>query len=329
MSNITLSYLLPHESDATSFYRGKAPLADLRKRMGNMSFVTMNEYNWATLAPVDVMFMQRPFAEIHLRVAEMVKKNRKPLWIDFDDALHHIPVWNPCHAEYQKHQKNIATITAMADVVSVSTPHLAFLLKDLNPNIKVVPNAWNDTLLPYVKPVEEDKHMLISWRGSNTHRGDLATVAENIIKIHQKHPNIFWLFVGENPWFTDYMDPKSMKSFPSLDALEYFDLMRKSRPLIHITPLADCDFNRAKSNISCMESSWAGAVNLCPDFEEWQLPGVVNYKDSDDFERKLLDMVEHGYPGSSQQKTWEYIDENLRLSKINNLRADIVRSLVG
>lgn len=327
MRQITLMYMMPDEADATSFYRAKHPLSLLRKSM-NLTFINSNAWNYSTVAPADVVFMQRPFTPQHLQVAEIVKNNRKPLWVDYDDDLFSVPKWNPTSAVYNKDeiQKNVAQICAMADIVSVSTQALAERIAPLNKNIRVINNGWHDELLPYEPPPTE-RHMLISWRGSNTHRKDLSLIAESVMNVARKYPQVTWMFVGENPWFTDFMDEKQFRFIPPMDPIQYFSFMKKSRPAIHFTPLVDCPFNRSKSNISHIEATWAGAVSVAPDFEEWRVPGCVNYKTPEHFAQILENMIE-GFDYEAQQKiAWKHIDENLRLSKLNEHRKQILLEL--
>ena len=86
-----LAVLCPSNTDATSFYRGIGPLAEIRRERFNLALTFINDVNWSTLKLCDAAFLQRPFTSNHLKIAELVKRNQLPLWIDFDDDLFSVP----------------------------------------------------------------------------------------------------------------------------------------------------------------------------------------------------------------------------------------------
>ena len=92
------------------------------------------------------------------------------------------------------------------------------------------------------------------------------------------------------------------------------------RPKRAITPLCDTPFNRAKSNISWIESTVAGAVCVAPDFPEWNRPGIINYGPTRPFKDAVLEALEVANHGFENKKSEEFIRENLMLSTVNQKR---------
>jgi len=106
-----------------------------------------------------------------------------------------------------------------------------------------------------------------------------------------------------------------------LHIMEYFNYFYKLNPNIFIYPLEDTKFNQGKSNISWIEATYAGAVVLAPNnINEFKdKPGILNFDKqfSDLFNRiktdyKTLKLL--------NELSWTYIQNNLLLSHINQLR---------
>lgn len=335
---IKLLINIPNAVDSTSYYRGIGPIAQLRKVSSkDIDLLTTREADvtWATLSMMDAVFLQRPYTRSHLEIVKMAKRYRRPVWVDYDDYLFGVPTDNPCYETYagKDTRSNIANILQLADVVTVSTMHLKRLFeapKNKPKRIYVVPNAYNDYLQDWGNGPKA--HNLITWRGTNTHQRDLAVFADQIIAASNEHPAWGWSFIGWNPWFaTERMPHKGTTVISAIPVDEYFDFMRETQPAIHVVPLDDSHFNRAKSNIAWIEAAWAGAAVLAPDWEEWRRPGVVTYKDPDDFKVQLGHMIEAGPEKLREfnRLSATHIQDHLKLSHVNTARRDILDAMLG
>lgn len=323
-----LAVICPSMTDATSFYRGLGPLGELRRQRKDLSLCLTPEINWATLNLVDGVFLQRPFADSHRKIAEIVKNNKTPLWVDFDDDLFAVPEWNPCYSIYNKDrvQKNIAEITAMADVVSVTTQELADKLAPLNKNIRIIPNALNLRLVGLPKPIEKKPGTLVFWRGSKTHRLDLNECAEACIHAAKRDPGLTFFFIGESPWFADYMPDNQVICAEPVDPIEYHQLLAKLQPNLQIVPLYDCPFNRSKSNIAWIEGTWAGAAVVGPTW--WKVP--MAGAEISDFQTRMgyvLDHLDFDTRLELNQKAWHHLQEHYTLETVNEQRLTILKEL--
>jgi glycosyltransferase involved in cell wall biosynthesis len=332
LKRINLAVICPIPNDTLSFWRGIGPLAELRRIHPELTLCFLNEVYWHTAACVDVAFLQRPFTPSHLVMAQVFKASKVPLWVDFDDDLFSIPPWNPCHRQYMREdvQKTIAEVMALADVVTVSTPQLAAKFAPLNPNIIVIPNALNMHLIgPARAPIPENRNLIL-WRGSKTHVKDLNVMAEAAIHLSKTYQDVTWMFMGEVPWFVDFMPRDRVISAESIDPVEYFQFLAKVRPAILCTPLVDCEFNRGKSNIAWLEGSWCGAAVLAPRWPEWAQPGVTSYVTSADFcqqlERMIVKRMSDGI--ASACDSWEHIYRHLTLDTVNSQRMDVLEGLL-
>ncbi len=337
----TLGVFCPTQADATSFYRGMGPLGSLRRsyKSDHLSLAFLSECHWASIKMLDYAFMQRPFTDAHLMIAKLIKNQKIPLWIDYDDFLFDLPEDNPCFEMYNnpKTKKNIETLLGLADVVSVSTTHLAELLYGLTDKLIVIRNALDEWFLPLVPETQAPKKVIL-WRGSKTHDGDLETMHNAAITLSAKHPDWTWLFLGSKPWFTNLMPKKNTVIIENtLDIYEYHHMLAELQPALMVVPLANSDFNKAKSDCAFLEGTFAGAAVIAPDFQEEfsadyclkYSNGLIPGKSDRDLTAVLTQYMQMDLTQilAKQQLAWQYIKTERLLSHVNQQREAILDHL--
>lgn len=329
----SLAVMCPNPKDATSFYRGLGPLGALRKQVKNLSLTFAGEYNWSVMGMVDALFVQRPYTRQHLNLIEMAKASGVPVWLDYDDDLFNVPTDNPAHRIYGTPEASKAMIDCVkaADIITVSTYALHERFSKINVAVVVIPNAYNDFILEMKRPeIMRRRHPLVLWRGSATHVRDLMGFSGQIDTLFRNHPEWTWNFMGYNPWFiTDVLDSRRCLVTEALDPIEYFEFISKIQAALQIVPLHDSQFNRGKSNIAMIEGAYAGSVTIAPAWEEWSVPGVIQYKNASEFQDLMrLTLTDKKFPfHANAQLTWQYILDKLRLSKVNKKRHEILQML--
>lgn len=320
--HIKIVSLTPH--GACSFYR----------TMGAFSFIAglhitlIKEISWLTIADADIVYFERPFSQNFVEGAQIVKACNKILWVDLDDDLWEVPKYNPAHKFYsdKKNQRFCELVLSMSDLVTTTTPKLAEVVAKFANRVEVIPNGFNDYLFKMEK--DASSFPVITWRGSNTHRGDLLQYGASIRKIAEKFPEWSWRFIGGEPWYIVEAIANSL-SFPEMDIIDYFKFMRESKPSIHIVPLVFNPFNVSKSNISYIEGTYAGAAVLAPDMPEWRRPGVTLYKNEQDFADCLQDLIENEWKRAKCYKeAVNYVKKECSLSKFNDLRKSFLNEYV-
>lgn len=323
---------IPSPLDATSFYRGIVPIAELGRKRSDLYFYNDGQWSWASLAPADIVFMQRPFNDTHHDKAIMAKKWGKPLWVDLDDWLLDVPTDNPAHSTYNTDniKQNIVKILEMADILTVSTNHLKKLYSPFHKDIRVVHNCLYDAKFK-LQEKRPKRNKLVMWRGSRTHHKDVMSVTPQLANIAKDEALKEWVFefVGDNLWFaTDIMPHERTFWGAGMDIYEYHKHIKDVAPSVMIVPLFDSDFNKSKSNIAWLEATYAGAMTLAPDFEEWRRPGIVNYKDPADFEKKLR-LIMHGEINVEAQveQSLKDVNDHYLLSEVNIARQLVLDDL--
>jgi hypothetical protein len=315
----------PH--GACSYYRTMGVLSKLRKLNPNISIELITEIEWHLIADADVLYLERPANANFHKACTIAKDYNVPLWIDYDDNLFDVPPYNPAYENYSKKQTKevLASCIKMADVVTVTTKELQIVYGNLNKNIKVVENAFND--YNYKLEKKPSKNESLCWRGSRTHRNDLLGVLDEMVELSNKYEDWGWCFVGSDLWYvTDNIANHYQTN--ELPQLKFFKFMKNTNAAIQLAPLAFNRFNVGKSNIAWLEGVFAGSCCIAPHLPEWEKPGIETYKNRDEFKSKL-DMLMRDKKKRERnfKDSRKYIVDNLLLSNINRKRLEILEGL--
>lgn len=333
MSKIKLLALCPIPNDVCSWYRGLGPLLALEKEWSDLEVViggpNVDDYDWPQLKKADILFVQRPCSLNHYNAISRAKDHNIPVWIDHDDDLTAVPTYNQGWANYANAQvlgAHSACIHA-ADAVTVTTIALATKMQKQNANVRLILNAIDDTeykrkeLLPF-----EKRSKIISWRGPESHVADIVACAESVLDFSEKFPDYNFHFMGWNAWpITDRLKEGRANVFKFREMKAYMKLLQTFQAPIHIVPLVDNEFNRAKSNIAWMEATLAGSVVVAPFLPEWNRPGIIQAHPEefgDALERAVISDLQ-----GRLDESWDFIQTFLTLKRINQARKDLILAL--
>lgn len=323
----------PHPEDGTSLYRSWGALGSIRKE-GLELINPPPRISWVEMENVDAVFLQRPFIPYQVELCHLARSMKKPIWIDYDDDLLAVPRDNPTSGTYNSTQSlnNVKEITKMANIVTVSTEALRAKYSEYNPNIHVVPNGLNMNILHRID-TNVARNKVIVWRGSWSHNMDLWTHTAAIREAYEKFPDWSWCFFGFDPWWiTADWSPNRYRHIPFDNIYTNFiGNLQKMRGAVHIVPLSDSPFNRAKSRISHLEASLAGSAVLTPDWEEWQDGGNVRYNGVQGFRDMFFQMLDAPVElhAKTNDEDWKWVSENRTLEQTNKLRKSIITRLQG
>lgn len=320
--------------DTCSFYRSAGIVPDLKSKLKIEIDIRSwrDEFQWATLSAYDLIMMQRPYTDMALQMGLYAKNMGIKVWTDFDDLTLNVPYDSELWENYGNQAKNtIRNIIIMSDAVSVTTSFLKQEISDLNQNIHVIPNAFNDHIFR-IRPIPPKRQKIIAWRGGTTHTADLLEFKDPIVKSIEKHTDWVFAFLGLRPMH--YPEMANIKHYGITDPMMYFRNIVNLAPVAFHVPLKDNPFNRSKSNIAFIEAAQAGAVCIAPNWEEWKnKPGVFNYDSHEEYELLIASIIDAAAKGGQTlriqaNEAWQYVVDNLMLSNINELRAELVKSLI-
>lgn len=330
---IKILIITPHPRNCNSWWRSVGPFQAMEKATNRQVQIDVIEENfsWNILCRYDLIFMHRPFRPDHLQAMQVARLQNIPVWVDYDDWLFDLPKWNPNHKDYSNvgFQAIIAHILATADVVSCSTAALYDRFKVVNPNVVIVPNAYRPDIFPYREAELKPRENIFVWRGSNTHDGDLASVASAFPRLSAKTH-----FLGSPNWsIVESMPPEKVQLLTEQDTFPYFKYLYDMKPKVMLFPLKACFFNECKSNIAWIEAVHAGAMCVAPDLREWRHPGIINYQI--DNAESFYDAAEMAMAMTEEQHTeqvsmsYEHMRQKYDMSVVNTVRWEIIQSMIS
>jgi hypothetical protein len=221
--------------------------------------------------------------------------------VDSDDAFSAL---DPDHPQYDKQIERGAILDGVmreADEVWLSTDDLLAALA--LPHAKVIRNTldlglWKPgdeaaTSVPAIAPLR------ILYMGTTTHDGDFALVSPVLERLHAAHPGMFVVVMvgvakglADKPWMQVVKPPDGAypEFVPWLIAQGPFD--------VGISPLVESAFNRAKSDIKCLDYLALGVRPVVSDVLPYQVPELHELvqrvrNDPESWYAALEDLVVH------------------------------------
>jgi|WetSurSiteA1Bulk_404760.scaffolds.fasta_scaffold07326_4 hypothetical protein len=321
-------FLMYSNTDTCSLYRAGGIATDLQRQAKvEIDIFQWDKtlLNWQVLMKYNVVMMQRAFDQQALTMTRYLKLLHIPVWIDWDDLMTDCPPENKMYPTISANKENIIELAKLADVISVPTEALRTAFSEYNKNIKLIPNAFNDT---FFKREERPRSKTVLWRGSPEHVRDVLSFRDALNRLIEVYPHWKFRFHGLNPWMLT--ERPNIEFAPVCDPFLFYRDNVKEAPLLLHVPLADTPFNRCKSNIAWIEATYFGAVCIGPKWDGWDIPGIIPYE-NENWYLTYIDEVLRGEVDTEYhvKKSWEYITDNLLLSKVNKLRVELIQELVG
>ena len=313
------------------FYRSVAPFNRLRKSMGlEISIIAADAQNpnwlWVDLLDADVVYFERPTSSSAYDLFKETLAAGVPIWIDFDDNLMNIPEWSSGHMGNSHRTEIIQMCSENADLVTVSTVSLQMSFEKLDIKTQVIPNALDDYACK--EGFQFSNKQTIFWRGSNTHVEDQKILLQVYEKVHEHRPDWLWIIMGGDESLLK--NKKGMLVLDYIPIMSYFNIMLNIDPAILFFPLREHNFNRCKSNIAWLEATYFGAVTIAPNWSEWKRDGVLRYDNENAIHEQIINaMDDKEFRREQYEKSCEYIKDKLMLSKINLIRAELLKGLVN
>lgn len=322
----------PDLSETSSWYRAAGPLSYLQKQgVCELTFISPREsIAWPTIMRHDIMLILRPAFPDYVKICSIAKGLGIKIWVDHDDNILELPYSHPEWNYFTSDpvRDAIRDCLKMADIVTVTTEELKTSLsklRNINAEIRVIPNAVDDYLFPAPKSPPSPKNKLIAWRGGNSHAADLEILKPHTLKLVES--GFRFVFFGMKPSSLEKVLP--VGSFSHIpwdgDICAFFGKLRKLNATFHVVPLEENALNMSKSNIAWQESTWHGG-SVCVASEigsrEWECALRTN-----NFENVIpqtFDIQSDPMVKSSQHE----IITNYLLSNVNKKRIQVIEDLM-
>lgn len=317
MRNVFFFSLQP--DDPTSFYRMSGVLPYINHPGLTIKDISdTRNFSWATYTGCDVFIIQRPFNDQHIQMITLAKDMGIKVIVDFDDNLLGVDMFNPTYKMYQRYRKSCMECIALADEVWVSTQGIKEAYQALNTNIHIIPNAHNDFLFPVkVKKKFNPETKLAVWRGGLSHEADVYAFKDDITSMINSNIDWEFRFLGCRFAAIELHTGDNHTLVEPLTLIQYFNYFYDSNPNIVFFPLRDTELNRGKSCISWMEATYAGAAFMgATNLPEFSISSIYTFSGEQfDTIRDDKEILQE-----SNERSWEYIKDNLLLSRVNNQR---------
>lgn len=195
----------------------------------------------------------------------LARAGHTKLVFEIDDDLWHVDASNrPAAAFYHGERLDrLSRNIEVADVVTVTTDHLANVVSEWNRNVRVVPNQIPAWLLDHERPVSSAGLTVIGWRGGASHNRDFGELAAPLRRFLQ-HParrgRVEFHSMG-----VDYT-PRVQSRHAQLRHTDWLpvaaDFLRAIDFDIAVIPLRPSTFNDSKSELALLEMSALGIPSI-------------------------------------------------------------------
>lgn len=316
--------------DSVKFYRTYGVLPWIEKGSGGsirFDFKRSVDVREIDFYHYDVVIPEKYYMPHIYQFIIFAKQAGCKVWIDDDDARLNIPKGNRGRKFYliEENRQRVQKALQLADLITVTTPALKKMYRGYNSNIHVVPNAWNDYRLAISEPKPQSKPARILWRGHDTHDPDLADVQKPLTDIYRRRAEFDFRFIGHSP---AYIDLQPQEEIAAVNIGGYFSLMKQLSGDFLFVPLVDHEFNKAKSNIALIEALLSGMPAIAPiSMPEFDRPGVVRYKGNADIPKVFSRIAQGQYNKEEIVKEGQEWLEEIRLSKVNELRVKAIETM--
>jgi glycosyltransferase involved in cell wall biosynthesis len=331
MSKIRIGLFCPIPQDPTSWYRGVGPYTRLARDHSHLELLFLTAIDWTQIIQCDILVMQRPASPEHFALLCLAKDCGVKVIVDFDDDNLSVPKDNPTYHQYNQMpiKEAILRLARHCDVLTVTTQHMKKKYGIYNKNTVIIPNALDDKILHLRQLPQGEREKKLVWRGTLSHQRNLMTVGRQLVSLHQKYPDWKFTFFGCDPIdLTDRI--KQSEVIPQVNITDFYKIMCQIHGRILYYPLNSNDHSQARSHISWLEATFGNMQTLAFENDEFKRPGVINFNSPEDFESKM-DMIIGGQVDIDKnvQESWNHIQENYLLSKVNKKRLEIVESIMS
>lgn len=314
-------YYALNEHDATSLYRMGGVLPHLESdEYEIINGSSIKDWSWAAFIGIDILIFQRPCLQEHLNLILLAKSLGVKVIADYDDNLLSVDIYNPTYFQYKDNKLFAINCIKSSDEIWVSTDSIKEHYSPYNKNIFVIPNSHNDYLFRLKdKKAFNTNTKRVIWRGGQSHQADIYENADKLVEVINKNTDWVFEFWGDRFIYLEQRCGDNYVSYPLMEAVNYFERLANYNPNIAMFPLCTTEFNKGKSNIAWIESTYSGAAF----FGNTDLPEYINGTIL-----PLNELFNGGALNDSEvlefynRVSWDYICDNLLLSKINEFRND-------
>lgn len=250
--------------------------------------------------------------------------------VDFDDDNLSVPKDNPTYPQYAQMpiKEAILNLARHCDTLVVTTDFLKSKYGIYNKKTVVIPNALEDGLVARRPVLPGERENKFVWRGNGSQVRNLATVSQTLLGVAKRNPQYRFVFFGFEPFDLTEQIPNH-EVIPPMSLMDYFATLCHIHGKCLYYPLHYQDHSQARSHISWLEATYANMLVLAYRNNEFNRPGCLNYGSLTEFQDTMEGIIKGDVDISFHvEQSWNEIQEKYLLSKVNQKRLEVVRSLL-
>lgn len=223
-----------------------------------------------------------------------------------------------------------------AKYVTTTHSYFADIIKKINKNVVIIPNAIDPEQTQFRK-VNKEINNDFGWIGGIHHYSDLEIIRPCLSKLQELDVNIYLGGYSYNlqynvfaEWFSNYGKNERFKAINATDVYNYgFQYEHLDVCLI---PLQNNKFNNCKSNLKVLEAAFKGKAVICsnvtPYKEDLNKTNSFLCENSQDF-YKAIKRISKDKALIEELQNNLYLDivPKYNITKINQIRTDLLNSL--
>lgn len=228
----------------------------------------------------DFLIVQRTAFDNLKQVEKILRQtNHAKIIVDNDDAFHAIDESHPEYFIQSRRNEAVRFLMDKADQIWVSTPTL--VEKELAGKTRVVENTLDSRIWQQseISKASEGPVQMV-YMGTATHDADLGMIVPALDKLNAEYPGSFELTVigvsqdlPEKDWVMRLTTPYLGSLYPSF--VRWF--LSQGPFDIGLSPLVDSGFNKAKSDIKCLDYLAAGILPVVSDVLPYQSKEIEDF----------------------------------------------------
>lgn len=225
------------------------------------------EYNiFEIQEDIDLLILQRPLNKSIYAVAEQAKKQGIAVVVELDDDLDSVhPNNSAFKSVHPRHSPDsnyewVWKTCALADMVTVSTPHLTRWGSEVGVETAVLRNCIPDEVFDNPPAASIAVSAGLGWTGTvTTHPEDLLEVGDAVARVLRRHSQSFHV-VGDSMAVSHQLglgSPTEVVATGWVDLEDYMSTI-KQHISVGVVPLQLIPFNEGKSNLKGLEMASLG-----------------------------------------------------------------------
>lgn len=273
--------------------------------------------------------------DFHYALIQRLAELKIPYILDIDDFWR-LPKFHPAQKYYREHNVTNAIKDAItyAAGVTTTTENMAALIRPMNHNVCILPNAieWTDD--QWAQKKEPSEKVRFGWVGGITHENDLRMIADAVNWVCTEH-NAEFHICGAMPY--EPIWDRIMRLFPEavlhggLPANQYGKLYRYFD--VALAPLEQSKWNSMKSELKMIEAAEYSlpviASNVSPFKEHSDNRGLYLCDNTTTAWKQALHYyaVADTLIDKDGQHNYNYCHHNFNIADINRKRLEFYQRL--